>query len=78
MADIEFSARKRTPQPLHAVQVPDALLKIATVQALTGLGKTTLYALVSRQQFPQPIRRGMRCTRWRAGDVVTWLQAQGK
>ena len=78
MADIQTKARERIAQPLHAAQVPDALLKIATVQALTGLGKTTLYALVSRQQFPQPIRRGMRCTRWRAGDVVTWLQAQGK
>ncbi|MBA3590633.1 AlpA family transcriptional regulator [Methylibium sp.] len=71
-------ARQRITQPLYAADVPDALLKLATVQALTGLGKTTLYTLVSRQQFPQPIRRGTRCTRWRAGDVTAWLQAQTK
>lgn len=78
MADVDSTTRERIPQPLHAAQVPDALLKLATVQALTGLGKTTLYTLVSRQHFPQPIRRGARCTRWRAGDVMAWLQAQGK
>ncbi len=78
MATIATTARQRTPQPLHAAQIADAMLKLATVQALTGLGKTTLYALVSKQQFPQPIRRGTRCTRWRAGDVQAWLQAQSK
>jgi prophage regulatory protein len=36
--------RARSTQPLHAAQIADALLKLATVQALTGLGKTSIYA----------------------------------
>jgi prophage regulatory protein len=64
-------------QPLHAAQIADALLRLPTVQALTGLSKTTIYTLVARHDFPQPIRRGSRCTRWRSGDVTAWLQAQG-
>ena len=54
--------RERIPQPLHAAQHPDALLKLATVQALTGLGKTTLYAMSATGELV-PIRRGTRCTR---------------
>lgn len=70
--------RTTTPQPLHAAQIADALLRLRTVQALVALSKTTIYALVARGDFPQPIRRGNRCTRWRSADVTTWLQAQGK
>jgi prophage regulatory protein len=70
--------RAPSPQPLHAAQIADALLRLPTVQAVVGLSKTTIYTLVSRGEFPQPIRRGNRCTRWRSVDVTAWLQAQGK
>lgn len=72
--------RPRAPakQPLHVAQVADALLRLSTVLALTALSKTTVYALLARREFPQPIRRGNRCTRWRSADVTAWLQAQGK
>ena len=70
--------RKLPQQSLHASQIDDALLRLRTVQALVGLSKTSIYMLVSRQQFPQPIRRGTRCTRWRSADITAWLQAQGK
>ena len=71
---------KRAPasQPIHAAQIADALLRLATVQAVVGLSKTTIYTLVARREFPQPIRLGARCTRWRSGDVALWLQGQGK
>lgn len=77
MATIATTARKRSLQPLHALQVADALLKLATVQALTGLSKTTIYAKASTGELI-PIRLGKRCTRWRAGQVQQFLQAQGK
>ena len=69
--------RASIPQPLHAAQIADALLKLATVQALTGLGKTTIYAKAATGELT-PIRMGSRCTRWRAGQVQQFLQAQGK
>ena len=77
MATIQPTARKRQSQPLHAAQIADALLKLATVQALTGLGKTTIYAKAATGELT-PIRMGKRCTRWRAGQVQQFLQAQGK
>lgn len=72
--------KERTEQPLHALQISDALLKIKTVQALVGLSKTSIYTRMSANPptFPQAIRQGTRCTRWRAGDVQAWLQAQAQ
>ncbi len=60
-------------QPLHAAQIPDALLKLQTVCALTGLSRATIFRKTAAGSFPQPARLGTRCTRWRAGDVTAWL-----
>jgi prophage regulatory protein len=71
--------KQRTPaaQPLQAALVPDALLRIGVVEQLTGLGESTIRRKMAVADFPQPIKNGTRCTRWRAGDVTTWLREQG-
>ena len=69
-------ARKDASQPLHAAQLADALLKIQTVTALTGLSSSSVYRLVAAGEL-KPIKRGSRCTRFRAGDITAWLRAQG-
>lgn len=66
-----------TRQPLAAVSVPDALLKVATVTAVTGLSTASVYRKARAGQFPQPVRLGARCSRWRAAEVQAWLAAQG-
>jgi prophage regulatory protein len=70
-------SKNPSDQPLHAAQIADALLKLRTVQALTSLGKTRIYALIKAGEL-KPIKLGRRCTRFRAGDVMDWLQAQGQ
>lgn len=69
--------RNRLTQPLEAAQHDDALLKIATAQAISGLGKTTIYAKIAAGEL-EAIRLGKRCTRLRAGSFMSWLRAQGK
>lgn len=73
----EAARRGSTPQPLHAVHIADALLRLSTVQAVLGLGKTSIYAREASGELI-PVRMGKRCTRWRAADVQRFLQAQGK
>lgn len=69
---------KRTEiQPLHVAGIPDALLNMQTLQALTGLGRTSIYERIKAGEL-KPIKLGARCTRFRAGDVQAWLQAQAK
>lgn len=63
-------------QPLEAASYSEALLRLTTVEALTGLSRSTIYARMAQNAFPQPIRLGLRCTRFRAGDIQAWLMAQ--
>lgn len=69
--------QERNPQPLHAVQLADALLRIQTVADATGLSGATIYRKLKAGDFPSPVRMGARCTRWKAADVRAWIQAQG-
>lgn len=70
--------RARPAQPLHAAQIANALLRLSTVEAITGLGKSTIYAKLKADDgsFPKPIKLGTRCTRFKAGDITAWLLAQ--
>jgi prophage regulatory protein len=68
--------RTRSQQPLDAAQVAEALLRLRTVEAITGLSRSTIYAKLKAGEFVEPVRIGARCTRFRAGDVQAWLAAQ--
>lgn len=63
-------------QPLSVLQVDDAQLRLATVVAVTGLSPATIYRKVRAGEFPAPVRRGTRCSRWPAGKVRQWLTAK--
>ena len=63
-------------QPVEAGSLPDALLKIQTVEAMTSLSRPSIYRLLREKQFPEPVRMGRRCTRWPAAAVREWIQAQ--
>lgn len=65
------------PQPLHAVQIPEALLTLKTASAVAGISQTTIYRKVAADPtFPKLIKIGRRCTRIRAGDLTAWLTSQ--
>ena len=70
------SKQTRTEQPLHALQLQDALLKMQTVTQATGLSSATIYRKVAAGELPI-VRMGKRCTRFRASDVRAFIQAQG-
>jgi prophage regulatory protein len=40
---------------------------------MTGLGKTTVYAMVKEGKFPQPIKIGMRFVAWPAHEIEAWI-----
>lgn len=65
-----------TPTPLPETLHPEQRLTADQVFALTGYRRSKTYALIANGAFPAPERRGPRCSRWRAGDVLSWLEAQ--
>ena len=65
------------PQPLHAAQIADALLKMATASVIAGLSEATLYRKAKTDPtFPKLVKLGKRCTRIRAGDLTAWLASK--
>ncbi|WP_062469171.1 helix-turn-helix transcriptional regulator [Variovorax boronicumulans] len=65
----------RATQPIESATHPAALLRFSTVQALTGLSRSTIYTRIGAKTFPQPIKLGTRCTRFRAGEIAAWLES---
>jgi len=63
-------------QSLHANIHPETRLRLEAVEELTGVKKTKLYELIKSGQFPAPERLSLRCSRWRAGDVLAHLEAR--
>jgi predicted DNA-binding transcriptional regulator AlpA len=75
-------SRKKAPQPDRRVQdernsdvTEDSdviLLRLPEVKAMTGLSKSSLYALVREGTFPAPVRLGPRAVAWVKSEVRQW------
>ena len=50
------------------------VLKLKDVLSKTGLGKTTLYKLISLSEFPKPIGLGLRSVGWLESEIEAWIQ----
>lgn len=51
----------------------ETILRLPAVKARTGLCRTTLYAKISRGEFPPPVALGPRAVGWRASDIDAWI-----
>ena len=52
----------------------DRLLRLPAVEALTGLKKSTLYALQKSGDFPRAVQVTPRCVAWKEAAVLQWVQ----
>ena len=59
------------PPTLH----PEQRLNLTAVEALVGAKKSKIYQRVKDGKVPAPEKDGPRCNRWRAGDVLAYLDA---
>lgn len=56
--------------------IGEMLIRLSDVLHLTSLSRSTLYRLVERGEFPEPVRSGKRIMRWRHSDVQKWMQGR--
>ncbi|MFP8778077.1 helix-turn-helix transcriptional regulator [Hydrogenophaga sp. RWCD_12] len=47
-----------------------------SVMQLTGLGRSTIYRLMAQQQFPCPVRVGVRAVAWRRSELAQWSETR--
>ncbi|MCV2873274.1 AlpA family transcriptional regulator [Defluviimonas sp. WL0050] len=48
-------------------------LRRRTVEAMTGLSRSTLYALMAKDEFPRPVKLTSRAVAWPESAVADWL-----
>lgn len=65
------------PQPLQALDLPDALLRLDTLAAATGLSVSTLYRKAAAGEL-QLVKIGTRCTRVRAAHARHFIESLGR
>ena len=52
----------------------ERILRRSEVERLTGLSRSTIYLLMTKGQFPRPVKLSERAVGWRACDIDAWLQ----
>jgi prophage regulatory protein len=57
-------------------QAPTVFLRMSSVMQMTGLGRSTIYRLMANQQFPCPVRVGVRAVAWRRSELDVWSQTR--
>jgi prophage regulatory protein len=58
--------------PLPDLQDDLSFLRLPDVKRLTGLSKSTLYALIRAQNFPAPVQLAPRTVAWVRSEVKEW------
>ena len=48
-------------------------LRRPQVERLTGLSRSTIYAMIADGSFPKQVKIGLRAVAWREADIVTWM-----
>ena len=54
----------------------NAILRLPTVIARTGLSRSTIYLRIANGAFPAAINLGPRAVGWLESDIETWLTAR--
>lgn len=55
--------------------LPERLLKLRDVRAMTSLGTSTIYRKMAAGTFPRPRQLSEACVRWRESEILKWIDA---
>ncbi|WP_434620186.1 helix-turn-helix transcriptional regulator [Tabrizicola sp. M-4] len=56
--------------------MPETILRRPAVQNVTGLSRSTIYAMMAAGSFPKPIPLGLRAVGWAESEINAWLEAR--
>lgn len=54
------------------------ILRIPDVQRRVGLSRAQIYSLVTRGEFPAPIKLGVKASGWLESEIDHWIDEQIK
>ncbi len=64
--------------PTAIVDLQPILLRLPVVMRITGLARSTIYRLVSQNQFPVPIKLSARAVAWLHSEIEGWIASRGR
>ena len=50
------------------------LIKLTTVKSMTGLSKSSIYAMMQKGQFPKNVTIGARAVAWIEAEIQNWIE----
>ena len=53
----------------------DRLMRLAEVERITGLSRSTIYRKIEDGTFPPPVRPNPGMSRWRKSDIDDWMES---
>ena len=53
-----------------------SLISCRDLQARVALGRSTIYRLISKGQFPRPVKIGGKAVRWVVSEIDAWVTEQ--
>ena len=59
-----------------AVYPRDRFMRLPEVISTCGLSRSTIYDLISREQFPSQMSLGGKNVAWLASEIDSWMQAR--
>jgi prophage regulatory protein len=59
-----------------AAALPEMLLRIDTVCAITGLSAATLHRLRSQGEFPRPVKITGYARAWKLSEIMCWIDSR--
>ena len=57
----------------HDATTKEKFLRLPEVRARTGLSRSTIYALIGRDEFPRHVPLGLRCVGWLESEIDAWI-----
>lgn len=55
------------------------ILRLPEVKQETGLGRSTIYALIAEGKFPKQVKlTGKRAVGWQAEDISEWIKSRNQ
>jgi len=64
------------PHTGHLHYPRDRFMRLPEVISTCGLSRSTIYDLISREQFPSQISLGGKNVAWLASEIDDWMQAR--
>ena len=50
------------------------ILRLPEVSRQTGLPRSSIYALIAKNEFPSPVKLSQRSVGWVESEITTWIE----